>query len=149
METIGAILDFAIRNEEKAFELYSSMAENSKSSSARKMFERLALEEKGHKIKLERIRDGEKWFSEPGKPIADLGIAETLEEMPREGEFDFQKALIFAMQAEKRAFQLYTTLASLADDNDLRKLFQDLAREEAGHKLRIEIEYDDEIYRDN
>ncbi|MBC8478460.1 ferritin family protein [bacterium] len=149
MESIDAILDFAIRNEEKAFELYTTLAGKSGNPSARKMFERLAQEEKGHKIKLERIREGDMTFSEPGKPVADLGIAETLEEVPRDGELDFQKALIYAMQAEKRAYQLYTTLAGLAEDNELRKLFESLAREEAGHKLRIEIEYDDGIYRDN
>ncbi len=149
MESIEAILDFAIRNEEKAHDLYASLAEQSSNTSTRKMFETLALEEKGHKIKLERIRTGKLQLTEPSEPITDLGIAETLEEVDVEGALDYQKTLIFAMQAEKRAYLLYTTLAGLADDNELRKLFQGLAREEATHKLRIEIEYDDEIYRDN
>ena len=34
-------------------------------------------------------------------------------------------------------------------DPELRKMFLSLAQEEAKHKLRFEIEYDDEIMKEN
>ena len=62
---------------------------------------------------------------------------------------DYQDALILAMKREKAAFRLYTDLAAATDDADLKSTFEALAQEEARHKLKIEIEYDDRILQDN
>jgi len=43
----------------------------------------------------------------------------------------------------KAAFRLYTDLAALTKDDQSKIAFQMLAQEEANHKLRFEIEYDD------
>jgi rubrerythrin len=57
----------------------------------------------------------------------------------------YQEALLFAMKAEKAAFVLYTKLAEVTSDAGLQRVFRNLAQEEAKHKLRFEIEYDDHI----
>ena len=62
---------------------------------------------------------------------------------------DYQSALILAMKKEKAAFRLYTDLAASTEDEGIRDLFQGLAQEEAKHKLRFEVEYDDDFLRDN
>jgi rubrerythrin len=62
---------------------------------------------------------------------------------------DFQDALILAMKAEKAAYRLYNDLAEATDDENARNMFLTLAQEEAKHKLRFEIEYDNYAYRDN
>jgi rubrerythrin len=62
---------------------------------------------------------------------------------------DYQSALILAMKQEKAAFRLYTDLAASTDDEKVRDLFLGLAQEEAKHKLRFEVEYDDDFLRDN
>jgi rubrerythrin len=49
------------------------------------------------------------------------------------------------MKGEKGAFKLYSDLASTTDDPGLRATLLGLAQEEAKHKLRFEIEYDDEF----
>ena len=54
-----------------------------------------------------------------------------------------------AMKAEKAAFKLYNDLAEATDDENLRSVFLSLAQEEAKHKLRFEIEYDDRVFQDN
>jgi len=46
------------------------------------------------------------------------------------------------MGREKAAFRLYTNLASVAKKRELRDTLLGLAREEAQHKLTLEIEYD-------
>ena len=53
------------------------------------------------------------------------------------------------MKQEKAAFKLYTDLAVVAPDEDLRDLLLSLAQEEAKHKLRFEVEYDDQILTEN
>lgn len=53
------------------------------------------------------------------------------------------------MKKEKAAFRLYNDLASTVKDRALRETFLALAQEEARHKLRFEIAYDEEILREN
>jgi len=82
--------------------------------------------------------------------VADLKIGDYLVAVePIEGELDYQKALIIAMKKEKAAFRLYTDLAGKVDDRGIRDLLLGLAQEEAKHKLRFEIEYDDMILAEN
>ena len=40
-------------------------------------------------------------------------------------------------------------LSDIAPNDNLKKLFKNLAIEEAKHKLKFEIEYDDVIYKEN
>jgi rubrerythrin len=44
---------------------------------------------------------------------------------------------------------MYTDLAATVDDESLRETFLALAQEEAKHKLRFEVEYDDVIMQEN
>ena len=50
---------------------------------------------------------------------------------------------------EKSAFRLYSDLAASVDDNQLKLTFLGLAQEEAKHKLRFEVEYDENILAEN
>jgi rubrerythrin len=61
----------------------------------------------------------------------------------------FQDVLVLAMQKEKAAFKLYTDLAEKAETAEAKALFSALAQEEAKHKLRFEIEYDELIMDEN
>ena len=81
--------------------------------------------------------------------VLNLKIGDYLEEGDPSGDIDYQQALILAMKAEKAAFRLYSDLASATDDAMLRDMLLGLAQEEAKHKLRFEIEYDDEFLREN
>ena len=67
------------------------------------------------------------------------------------GEVIFQSSSqrTVAMKKEKAAFRLYTDLAASTDDADLKATLLLLAQEEAKHKLRFELEYDEQILKDN
>ena len=65
------------------------------------------------------------------------------------GWAEVQEALILAMKKEKVAFKLYTDLAAAVSSADLKNTFLSLAQEEAKHKLRFEVEYDNEIMGEN
>jgi rubrerythrin len=53
------------------------------------------------------------------------------------------------MKAEKAAYTLYNSLAEATDNGELKKLFLMLAQEEAKHKLRFEVEYDEVVLAEN
>lgn len=142
------ILDFAIKNEEGAAEFYTDLAEKSDTPSMRKVFEDFAREEQGHKAKLLGVKKSGKMQS-ASKVVLDLKIGDYLVEPDPGPHLDVQQALILAMKQEKAAFKLYTDLAAAAPDEELRGLLLSLAQEEAKHKLRFEIEYDDRILTEN
>jgi len=77
--------------------------------------------------------------------VASLGIAERLVPVEPTANMTYAEALRFAMEAEKAAFRLYNDLAAATDDPGLVEVFRSLAAEEAKHKLRFEIEYDEHV----
>jgi rubrerythrin len=81
--------------------------------------------------------------------IVDLKIGDYLVDADTDAELDYQQALILAMKQEKAAFKLYTDMAGATADADLKAVLQSLAEEEAKHKLRFEIEYDEYILTEN
>jgi rubrerythrin len=147
-ETIDDILDFAIGEEEGAQKFYESLASSASSSGMREVFEGFAREERGHKARLEAIRGGKarEGFVEG---VQDLKIGDYLVELDPTPETSYQEALILAMKKEKAAFKLYSDLAAVAPDEELKNTFLGLAQEEAQHKLRFQVEYDDNILTDN
>ena len=144
LTTIDQILDYAISNEEKAAALYHELAGNVERPGMRETFLHFAKEEEGHKARLLKIKQGE-IPAVADEKIADLGITEILDEPETAPNMTYQEALLFAMKAEKAAFTLYTKLAEMTSDPGLQRVFKGLAQEEAKHKLRFEIEYDDHV----
>ena len=145
--SVEEILDFAITGEAEAHQFYTDLADKMENPAMREVFLGFAREELGHKARLEGIKKG---GAQPAlKQVQDLAIADYLVEAKPSENMDYQSALILAMKKEKAAFKLYSTLASKAPDEQLRNLFLMLAQEEARHKLRFEIEYDDEILKEN
>ena len=102
----------------------------------------------GYKSKLEAVKSGKKLLNAE-KKVLDLKLSDYLVDVEADKNLDFQAALILAMKREKAAFRLYTDLAGQTDDAGLKETFLGLAQEEAKHKLRFEVEYDDEILKEN
>ena len=147
--SLDEILDFAIKDEIRAANLYADLAKRSRNKEIQKVFEQFSQEELGHKKKLEKIKAGEEMHVSDNK-IQDLKIADYLVEVgTSRDDLNYQDALIIAMKEEKAAFKLYSDLAARIDDDDAKEVFLMLAQEEAKHKLRFEIEYDDYILREN
>ncbi|MCP4728008.1 MAG: ferritin family protein [bacterium] len=147
-DSVDSILDFAIQKEQDAADFYTRLAEKADRRHMKDIFTDFAREEMGHKAKLEGVKKG-KVFIASEKNILDLKIGDYLTDARPSPEMEYQEALILAMKAEKEAFRLYTDLAGAVDDPNLKEIFKALAQEEAKHKLRFEIEYDDNIYKEN
>jgi len=147
--SLDEILDFAIKDELRAANLYADLAKRSRNKEIQKVFEQFSQEELGHKSKLERMKTGEKVIASDEK-VQDLKIGDYLVEVSTSrDDLSYQDALIVAMKEEKAAFKLYSDLAARTDDASARDVFLMLAQEEARHKLRFEIEYDEYILSEN
>lgn len=147
-QTIEDVLDFAIRKEEEASSFYSAWSRTVDSKSISDVLAGFAREEQKHKALILDVKGGKK-LDPPGKSVADLKISDYLEDVEPSRDMGFQDALILAMQREKKAAQLYTDLASMAENENMRNLFSTLAQEEAKHKLGLETLYDESILKEN
>jgi len=147
-ETAQDIIDFAVRAEKEAVRFYSELATKAKSKAMQKAFEDFAAEEQGHCDKLLAIDVSDFTFSET-TPITDLQIAEYTNPEVKYESLNYGEVLVIAMNREKRAFMLYDKLSKMVDNNELKRFFMFLAKEESSHKFKFEAEYDDFILREN
>jgi len=147
-KSVDEALDFAIKGEEESVTFYTGLADRMDKPEMKEVFHQFAAEEKGHKSKLEAVKKG-KLLLNAEKKVADLKIGDYLVDVKPSADMDYAKALVLAMKKEKAAFRLYSDLAASAQDQGLRETFLALAQEEAKHKLRFEIEYDEQVLTEN
>ncbi len=136
------ILDFAIGEEEAAVKFYTGMAEKAVHKAMKRDFLLFANEERGHKAKLVAVKEGKK-FQPVIEKVQDLKIADYTVDVNPDQVDSYEDALVVAMKKEKAAYKLYTKLSEMVETEDAKNLFSSLAQEEAKHKLRFEIAFDD------
>jgi rubrerythrin len=142
--SVNEILDFAIGEEESAAAFYEGMADRAAHRHMKDVFLQFAEEEKSHRKKLQAVKDG-KTFEPAEGELMDLKISDYVADVSTNEVESYEDALVVAMKKEKAAFRLYSRLSEMVDNLDTRRLFLALAQEEAKHKLRFEIEYDESI----
>ncbi len=146
-DSVEEVIDFAIAREVESRDFYMKLAERMENPAMQKVFENFATEELGHKLKLEAIKRGEILLVE--EQIKNLDIADYVVDVEPQPDMDYAEALVLAMKKEKAAYRLYLDLAAMAEDEELTDMFLSLAQEEAKHKLRFEIEYDDIVLKED
>ena len=146
-DSVEEVLDFAIAREVESRDFYMKLAERMENPAMRKVFENFAAEELGHRLKLEAIKRGEILLVE--EQVKSLDIADYVVDVEPRPDMDYTDALVLAMKKEKAAYRLYLDLAAMAEDEELTDMFLSLAQEEAKHKLRFEIEYDDTVLKES
>lgn len=143
------ILTTAIEREIEAHQLYLEMSERVENQRAQELLQELAAQEQGHRRRLEALLESgvspEK-LARQSKRIEDLGITDFLQETPLDEHSDVQQVLIVAGKREAGSHDLYSALASIADDEETEALFRFLAEQELEHKHRIERLYEDLYY---
>jgi len=142
------IIRFAIDGEQEAVDAYTTASERVARVSVKEMLLDLARQEQMHKKKLESI-DRERVADAAIVNVPDLRIADFMDDVTITADMGYQDILTVAMKREEKAHNLYTTLASNTEDAELRKVFELLAQEEAGHKLALEKEYDEHVLTEN
>jgi rubrerythrin len=148
-EDFDAVLDFAIEREIESAKFYTELSEMVERPEMKSVFKGFAAEEKGHQLKLEKMKKlaHEGVAVKPAvQKVQGLKIADYLVDVEPMPNMEYQDALIVAMKKEKAAFRLYLDLAGKFTDPDLKDVFLALSQEEAKHKVRFEIEYDDFVF---
>ena len=148
-DTIDEVLDFAIEREQEAVEFYSDLATKVKTPAMKAVFEQFAKEEQGHKARLAKIKAGQHVKTKSQGAVIDLKISEYVVAEEPTPDITYQAALILAMQKEKAAFRLCSAMAEIMEDPAIKEVLLSLARDEAKHKLRFEVEYDEHILTEN
>ena len=142
------IIRFAIDGEQEAVDAYTAASGTVTRANVKKMLLGMARQEQMHKEKLESI-DRERVADTAIVNVPDLRIADFMDDVTITADMDYQDILVVAMKREEKAHNLYTTLASNTKDAELRRVFELLAQEEAGHKLALEKEYDEHVLTEN
>jgi rubrerythrin len=145
------IIRWAIRFEEASYSFYTGARTMVKLPHVRDMLNELANEEVKHKERLEKLLAGDTEqiiAAKPGQKIEDLKLADYLVASSIEEDATIQDVLLTAMQREKNAYDFYNLIAGMAASEAARELFQFLAQEELGHKNKVEVLYDDIVYKE-
>lgn len=145
----GEVIEFAIAREQEAYDFYMELKENVKSLDLQKTLLQFANEELGHKKKLQRIIEKTEEYGFTKEQVNNLKIADYLVDKSPSTNMSYQDILILSMKKEKKSYMLYSNLARQVSNAELKKIFENLAQEEASHKLRFESEYDEHILTDN
>lgn len=147
-DAINEILEFAISREVEANEFYTALADKVSNSAMSRMLKDLAEEELEHKTKLELevMKIGDVVKQAPRSPDADeiarLKISDYIVEDGGQFDMEYGDLLLLGIKKEKASFRLYIDLAEMIDDKQLHETLLEIAEEEARHKMRFEIEYD-------
>ena len=148
--TVEGIIRRAIQVEEDAHNFYIGASKMVKLPHVQDMLNELAGEEVKHKEKLEELLAGgaeQIVAAKQSQKIQDLKLADYLVVQPLDEDATLQEVLIVAMQREKNAYDFYNHMAGLAGEV-AKGVFEFLAQEELGHKNKVEVLYDEIIYKE-
>ncbi len=144
-ESLDDVLDFAIEQEQRAADFYTKLSLSAKHEPIRETLKSFVEEELKHKQKLIAIKERGATTIVSLRTAPDLKIADYVVDVEPTDDMSYEDALVVAMKLEKKAFQLYTNMAIMAEDESIRQSLLTLANEEAKHKLHFELKYDDSI----
>ncbi|MBI2848190.1 MAG: ferritin family protein [Chloroflexi bacterium] len=137
---LGDILGKAIEREIQSQRLYTDLGKKVREPAARDVFAMLVREERGHQDFLERYQRGELTGGALGHGTAvDFKVAEHLYHGEISPAMQLTDVFLVAANREKAAHDFYLGLARIHPSGDVKTLLRRLAREELGHKQKMEI----------
>ena len=133
------LVEQAQAKEREAAANYETLAKKVTRESSKKLFVRLAQEERGHEEKLKKITPESLVSFRPEK-VVDLHLAQKLDEPEVTENLTYLQSLSVAIKREVRTLEFYTGLSESAS-GEVKGLLLFLAQEEAKHKFQLETEY--------
>jgi rubrerythrin len=147
------VLTLAMKLEQAGRDFYRQAAERSRDPETAEMFRTLAEDETHHYDYIERqynaLKAGDSWEPVPEldsikaidtrAPIFPKGVAAS-EKLPQDATDE--DALLFALGAEVKSFELYSKSAGETDNPEAKKMFQRLASTERGHFDLLMLRYE-------
>jgi rubrerythrin len=127
--------EFSIQMEKDAEALYRKMAERAPVEGVKKVLLLLAQDEVAHRVAIERLRDRMDVDSVPGTALEIKTVFDEMKNDPAINEVsvdaveDYRKAV----EIEQRGLDFYQQKFSEAEDEESKKLFEVLMRQESYH----------------
>lgn len=135
---INEFIDFAIKQENEAFDFYQAASEKVSNPGVKQLFLELAQDEKGHANLLEMYRENKSVGELFKAEVIDYKITETQEEQELLINMKPADAIIIAMKREQQAAELYRAMAKSATTQSIKDALEGLANMEMGHKHKLE-----------
>ena len=139
--SVADIIAFAVAREIEAARIYARLAGLAKVPGLKELCLFLEGQEKEHRRLIEGLSEAALQGLGPALTV-DLHIVDTLADEKLADDMTVQELLIFAARKEKKAAELYESLARAAEGPKLKDLFLFLAGQERDHKLKLETEYE-------
>ncbi len=143
--TLRELLQIAIQKEIESQLLYTDLCSLVSHPAAKDAFQELTEQELGHQKLLEQYLRGE--FSKVSEGALDNGytldyeIAERFNQPQISISMELKETFLLAANREKLSHEFYLSLAAIHPDGKAKNLLKKLARQELGHKQRVEFLY--------
>ncbi|MBI2852385.1 MAG: ferritin family protein [Chloroflexi bacterium] len=134
------ILTRAIAREAASQRFYGNLAQKVTAPPARDILTMLVKQERGHQLLLERYQRGELSSGALGREtVMDYRIAEHLYLPEMTPDMELPDIFLLAANREQASHDFYLSLARAHPPGEIRTILRGLAREELGHKSRMEF----------
>jgi rubrerythrin len=140
--TVQSLLEKAIEKEIESQHLYQDLSQRMTDAAAKDAFRQLSQEEEGHENLLRQYLRGE--LGEGAlkrEQVLDYKIAEHLEQPEISLGMELKDVFLLAANREKASHEFYLSLAGVHPSGEVRRLLEQLASQELGHKQRVEFLY--------
>lgn len=146
LEKYRQVISDAVKSEIEAKHFYEKIAKRIRDAYLKEVFERFSREEEKHEKILTRVLTEEKMDTSFFDFDKDFKVSETIAMPEVNAYMDLKSAVGIAMKNEEIAMKKYTALAENCDDEQLKKVFMDLAAMERNHKFKMEKVFVDVAY---
>ena len=140
--TLREVLEKAIQKEVGSRLLYVDLSQKMTEEVVKDAFQELARQEMGHQNLLERYQHGElKGGMLNHGQVIDYRIAEHLDQQEISPDMKLKDIFLLAASREKASHEFYLGLAGLHSPGEVKRLLEELALQELGHKQKVEFLY--------
>lgn len=145
-DNLEHLLEEALDSELKAKEFYLNAYNKAKSKSGKQLFKELAEFEQNHYDRVKEIienQTGGKILNESKIKSKDIQIKPEIEGELEPNKDEIINVIYLAIESENKANERYRKISNLFDDEQGKKIFENLAQDELNHKRILE----DELYQ--
>jgi rubrerythrin len=142
-KSIKEVFEYAINREQEAADFYFYLAKQMHKSEMRIMFESIANEELGHKLRLQYIMKNNLHIKIEESVLHLFKQTDYMPDEPKVHDLELKDAISLAIKRENFSYTLYKDLATATDERDLHAILMDLSRDEAEHMRKFESELEE------
>jgi rubrerythrin len=141
VDSLRAVVDFAIEREQEAVDFYSRLAGAAQIKPVADELRRIASMEEVHRDRLKALSVSAVAATMP-EAANELNIANYRVDAKPGPSIIWQQVVEIAIQREQASLVLYTALGKLTSDPPTKQLFGVLSAEEAGHRAYFQQLFD-------